>query len=412
MARSWAASTLASFESPTYRLLWYGTFLAFISFNMAGTAQNIVAFDLTGNNRAVGVVMFGQGLSMLVLNPFGGAIADRLNKRLLLILTQAIIGSIALANAILLQSNLLTVPLLAAGAFVTGSMFAFLVPTRTSMLGDIVPRSRIGNAMALVQVAGNFGRISAPFMAGLLISWSVVGAAGTYFIIAAMFVFVLAFMSRIPASPKREASPTSVLDDLRSGFGHVLDNKRLLHGILSHYSVTALGFCFFVLMPGFVKNVLERGTAEVGIMLGVSAVGGFIGSVVVASLADSKQGPTILKVVGALAAGGLIGVGLSPSRVLAMVFMFVAGGGLAAFQTLNNAVALYEAEPAYYGRVMGILQIAWGLLLVVSLPTGALADALGERAVLAGAGAALGTILFFLAIWERRIRRTAASPSS
>lgn len=402
-ARSWADSTLASFESPVYRLLWYGTFLAFISFNMAGTTQNIVAFDLTGNNRAVGTVMFGQGLAMLLLNPFGGAIADRLNKRLLLILTQAIIGGVSLAIAVLLQTDQLTIPLLAAGAFITGSMFSFLVPTRTSLLGDIVPKERIGNAMALVQVGGNFSRISAPFVAGLLLSWSLIGPAGTYFIIASVFVFVLLFMSKIPNLPARGNVHGTVLQDLMLGINHVASNPRLLHGIVSHYCLTALGFCFLVLMPGFVKNELGLGTAEVGAMLGMAAVGGLLGSIVVASLADSKIAPVVLKFVGLLGAAGLFGAGLSPSLVPAMALMLLAGAGVSAFQTLNNAIALQQAEPAYYGRVMGLMQVAWGLLLLVSLPTGALADWLGERTVLSGAGATLAVLLTVLSFWERRI---------
>ena len=335
---------------------------------MAGTAQNIVAFDLTGDNRAVGIVMFGQGLALLLLNPFGGAIADRINKRLSLILTQAIIGSVALTIAILLQADLLTIPLLALGAFITGSMFSFLVPTRTSLLGDIVPRERIGNAMALVQVGGNFGRITGPFLAGLLLSWSLIGAAGTYFIIASVFIFVLVFMSRIPVSPPRSGEHGTVLEDLRLGIRHVISRPRLLHGIVSHYFLTALGFCFFVLMPGFVKNELMLGTAEVGAMLGVAAIGGLLGSIIVASLADSKLATFVLRIAGLLAAGGLVGVGLAPTLAVATVFMFVAGGDVAAFQTLNNAMALHQAEPTYYGRVMGLLQVAWGFLMIVSLP--------------------------------------------
>ena len=406
-ARSWADSTLASFESPAYRLLWYGTFLGFVCFTMASTAQNIVAFDLTGDNRAVGTVMFGQGLAMLLLNPFGGAIADRLNKRVLLIVTQAILGGITLTIAILLQADLLTIPILAATAFVSGSMFAFLVPTRTSLIGDIVPSDRIGNAVVLVQVGGNFSRIAAPFLTGLLLSLSVIGPAGTYFIITGTFVFVLLFMSRIPASRSQEGGQGTVLDDLKLGIRHVLGNARLAHGIISHYCLTALGFCFFVLMPGFVKNELELGTAEVGAMLGVAAVGGLLGSIVVASLADSRSGTFVLRIVGFMAAAGLAGVGLSPGLAPALVFMLVAGAGTAAFQTLNNAIALRQADPAYYGRVMGLMQIAWGLLMLVSLPTGALADLAGERAVFSGAGATLAVVLFLLFAWERRISGSA-----
>ena len=81
--------------------------------------------------------------------------------------------------------------------------------------------------------------------------------------------------------------------------------------------------------------------------------------------------------------------------------------GIAAFQTLNNAVALKETEPAYYGRVMGLMQLAWGLINLMSLPVGILADVLGERVVLSGAGVSLVAVLAGLWLWERRIEAPA-----
>ena len=401
--QSWVSSTLAALDSPVYRVIWLGSFVGFLAFNMSGTAQSVVAFDLAGNNRAVGTVMFGQGTAMLLLNPFGGTIADRLNKRLLLIVTQTVIGGVILATAILLQTGLISIPLLALGAFTTGSMFAFLGPSRASILGDIVPHDRIGNAMALLQVAGNVGRICAPFLAGALLSWGFLGASGTYFVIASMFVFVLLFTSRIPNIRSHSSEGRSVFADMKLGIGHVRSRPRLLHGIVSYYFLTALGFSFFVLMPGFVKQELGRGTAEVGAMLGVAAAGGLLGSLIVASLADSKKASVYLRVAGAVGAAGLIAVGLAPGFLTAMLAMVFVGGGVAAFQTLNNSVALKETEPAYYGRVMGLMQVAWGLINLTSLPVGALADALGERTVLSGAGVGLLVVLASLSIWEGRI---------
>jgi MFS family permease len=390
-------------DSPVYRMLWLGSFLGFMAFNMSGTAQSVVAFDLTGNNSAVGTVMFGQGLAMLLLNPFGGTIADRLNKRLLLIVTQAVLGGVILATAVLLQTGQISILWLAIGAFTTGAMFAFLGPARASILGDVVPHDRIGNAMALLQVGGNVGRIVAPFVAGALLSWSLLGASGTYFVISAMVIFVMVFMSRIPEVAARSSEGRSVFADMKLGLAHVRSRPRLLHGIISYYFVTALGFSFFVLAPGFVKQELGQGTAGVGAMLGVAAMGGLAGSLVVASLADSRKASIYLRIAGIVGAGGLVAVGLAPGFLTAMLAMVFVGAGVAAFQTLNNSVALKETEPAYYGRVMGLMQLAWGLINLTSLPVGALADVLGERAVLSGAGVALLIVMAGLAMWERRI---------
>jgi MFS family permease len=401
--RVWASTTLAAFQFPVYRVVWLGSFIGFLAFNMSGVAQGVIAYDLTGNNRAVGTVMFGQGVAMLMLNPFGGAIADRFNKRFLIILTQTVIGGVILALAMLLLFERISIFWLAVGSFTTGAMFAILGPTRTALLADVVSPERIGNGMALLQVGGNFGRIVAPFLAGALLSIGFMGATGTYFVIAGMFVFVLVAMSQIPSSPPRGRSGTSVMDDARQGLRYARRNAGLLHSLVGYYAVTGLGYSFWVVMPGFVKDDLNAGTGGLGAILGFTAAGGLIGSIIVASLADSKRAALYLKFASALAAGALVAVGFAPGFIAAVAIMVLMGAGISAFQTLNNSVALRQTDPAFYGRVMGLMQIAWGLINLLSLPTGFIADRLGERAVLSGAGGILLLVLLLLALWEQRI---------
>ena len=410
-SRIWANTTLAAFQFPVYRIVWLGSFIGFLAFNMSGVAQGVIAYDLTGNNRAVGTVMFGQGVAMLLLNPFGGAIADRFNKRFLIIVTQTVIGGVILAMALLLLTDNISILWLAVGSFTTGAMFAILGPSRTALLADVVSSARIGNAMALLQVGGNFGRICAPFLAGALLSIAAIGATGTYFIIAAMFVVVLLTMSHIPSSPPRARSG-SVLQDARQGLAYARGNARLLHALVGYYAITALGYSFWVVMPGFVKGDLQSSTASLGAVLGVTAGGGLIGSIIVASLADSPRASLYLKVSSLLAATMLALAGFAPSLLALMLVMAFMGAGISAFQTLNNSVALRHADPAFYGRIMGLMQIAWGLINLFSLPTGFIADAVGERGVLVGAGLILLLLLLVMSAWEHRIDRAEAVASA
>lgn len=407
-SRVWANSTLAAFEFPIFRIVWLGSFIGFLAFNMSGVAQGVIAYDLTGNNRAVGTVMFGQGVAMLLLNPFGGAIADRFNKRFLIIATQTVIGSVILTMALLLLTDHISIAWLAIGSFATGAMFAILGPARAALLGDVVSGARIGNAMALLQVGGNFGRIVAPFLAGALLSVAIIGATGTYFIIASMFLIVLVTMSHIPSSPPR-ARQGSVLEDAKQGLAYARSNARLLHALIGYYAITGLGYSFWVVMPGYVKGDLHSSTASLGAVLGMTAAGGLIGSILVASLADSPRASLYLKVSSLLAATMLALAGFAPSLIVLMVVMAFMGAGISAFQTLNNSVALRHADPAFFGRIMGLMQIAWGLINLLSLPTGFIADAIGERGVLTGAGFILLVVLLLLSAWERRIDRTEAS---
>jgi MFS family permease len=398
----WVSTTFDALRIPAYRILWIGTLFSFVGFMMSMTAQNLVAFDLTGNNRAVGFVTFGQGIAMLALTPFGGAIADRVSKRFMLLICQGMIGVVMLVTGVLIAADAITVFFLAAGAFVIGMMFSFLGPTRTAYLGDIVDEERMGNALALTQVGMNATRIFGPFLAGGLMAWALVGSAGTYFVMAALFAIVVATLAKLPPS-RGSRRHSSMLRDIKLGLLHVRENPRLFQIVLGFIAVTVLGFPYLVVMPGFTQDVLGTGKAGFGIMIGVSAVGGLIASLVVAGLADSSKAPMLQLVASLLLGAALILTGLAPTFALALLTMVLVGAGGSAFQTLNNSLALKEADADYFGRVMSLMMLAWSFNGLIGLPVGFLADQVGERAVLVAMGAGVCVIVAVLALWRTRL---------
>jgi len=410
IASGWASSTLQSFQFSDYRLIWTGSLLAFTAFHMMITAQAVVAFDLTGDNRSVGAVLFGLGIAMLLLNPVGGAVTDRFSKRFLVLFTHVVIGAVALVTAVLLLFDALSVIYLAIGAFVLGSMFAFLGPTRTALVGDVVANEHVGNAMALLQVAQNVARVGGPFLAGTFLAWSLIGAAGTFFFIAAIFIFVIAAFSRLPPSKPRQASSESnVLSDVRLGIRHIVERPALLHTVTTFHLVTILGMVYMVLMPGFAKDVLGTGTAGIGVLFGVAAAGGLLLSLAVASLADSPRASYFMSLSGLGLGASLILLGFAPNFELAVLVMILVGGATGAFHTLSNALAMRLTSIEFFGRVIGLVYLAWGLNALMSLPYGLLADVVGERAVLSGVGAVLSLVVVLLFFWSRRLESASAS---
>jgi MFS family permease len=409
-SQNWFWTTFDALRIRQYRVLWLGTLFSFLAFMMSNTAQSIVAFDITGNNRAVGSVMFGQGIAMLVLTPFGGAIADRVSKRFLLLLCQGTIGLSMLAIGVLIATDSITVFFLAGGAFVTGMMFSFLGPTRTAYIGEIVPEERRGNALALTQVAMNFTRVFGPFAAAGLLAWSLVGSAGTYFILTIIFVFVVATLAQLPPSKGVERH-SSMLHDVRLGLRHVKHNPRLLQIVVGFILVTVVGFPYQVILPGFTQDALGTGKAGYGIMVGVSAIGGLFASLIVASLADSKTAIVLQLLAGFLLGAGLILTGIAPTFAVALLTMVVVGAGGSAFQTLNNSLALKEADPEYYGRVMSLMMMAWSFNGLIALPIGFAADLSGERTVLIAMGAAVCAFVAVLGLWRMRLEGQAEHPA-
>jgi MFS family permease len=364
----------------------------------------VVAFDLTGNNGAVGIVVFGQGLAQTFLNPISGALADRVSKRNLVLMCQAVAFATMLTVAIMIKTGHISILALGCASFVVGSMFAFNGPSRNALIGELVPRERLGNAIALIQVGGNFSRTAAPFVAGMLLSWELVGAAGTYFFMAIVMMLVLLTMNQVPPTPARvDTIKTSLFQDITVGWRYVTNRPRLLHCVVSFWMIVSLGFSNFVLMPGFSKQVLDAGTPGVGLLLGASAAGGIITSILVASMANSPDVQKLLTVSSAFLGLALIATGFAPTLIVAIACMALVGAGSAAFQCLNNVVGIRRSGPEFYGRVMAMMFVAWGLQALSGLPIGFAADAAGERAVLVGLGVLVLVATLILLVWERAI---------
>jgi predicted MFS family arabinose efflux permease len=395
----WSSSTFDSLSLPGYRILWLGGVFAFVAFFMSTTAQSVVAFDITGNNRAVGAVIFGQGLSMGLLAPFGGALADRLSKRTLLLTTQTFVGIVFVALGVLILTDNISVLALALGSFLVGMMFSLLGPTRQAYVGVLVPQERRGNAIAMTQVALNAGRVIGPFIAAGMLAWHIFGATGTYFAMGGMYFLAVATVAFLPRTEARAAGGPGVLEDIVVGFRYAANHPRLRALLLQFVLVWVAGFPFIAIMPAFVDDSLGSSTAVFGVLMGVMAIGGLVASLAVAPVADSPRAPVFMAFGSAGFGVTLVLTGISPNVLFAAVAVFLVGLTSGWYQTLNNAVVVREADAEYYGRVMSLTMMAFALALITALPAGLLADAVGERAALA----VLGTIVFSVVVVMRLV---------
>jgi len=397
-------------QLPVYRIVLFGSALAFISFNAWSPAQGVVAYELTGNNGAVGIVIFGQGVAMTILNPFSGALADRMSKRFLILACQIVAFVTMATTGVLVMLDLISIPLLALASFSVGTMFAFNGPARNALLGDLIPEERLGNAVALMQVGANFARTAAPFIAGALLAWEAVGATGTYFFMAGIMAIVIMTYRRLPPTPVRaNRNETSLMQDIRVGWQHVRKDPYLMHHIIAYHVVAMLGFGYVVLIPGFSINVLDSGNAGVGILLGAAAAGGVVTSLVATGFADSRHAGTLLHMATLGLGLSLVATGFAPNLLVAVLTMALVGGGSSAFQTLNNVVALQHSKAEFYGRVMGFMFMAWGFTNLAGLPVGFLADEFGERTLISGMGVSLCIATIFFVFWTRRIEKAQAA---
>lgn len=410
MVGRWWARTFESLQDHRFRILWIGTSLSFVAFMMSWTARSVVAFDLAGTNKAVGIVSLGSGLSMLIVGPMGGVLADRFSKRRLLLLGQSMVALVFLGIGVLILTDTITIVLLVVMTFAMGVAFSFTGPTRQAYVGELVPKAQLPNAAAVNQIPMTVSRVVSPLLAGVLIGIGAIGAGGTFLIMAGLFVFVLATLSRLPASRPREGPKRSVTADLLAGLAHVRSRPRLRLLVLSFILLVMLGFPYQTVMPALLENELGHPARDIGFLLGISAAGGVVAAMGVASLAGSRWAWPVMFGMGIIFGGSLLLLAVMPTYGAALAMMVVIGFGSTGFQMLNNALQMSETDPAYYGRVMSLTMLAWGSQGLTSLPYGVLADAVGERAAIATMGVAvLGLLAFSFSAWAAT-RRTPAAP--
>lgn len=407
----WFHKTFDSLRDRNLRILWIGTLVNFAAISMNQTAQGVVAFDLTGNSRAVGAVSLGMGLSMLFIAPLGGALADRVAKRAMLLICQAILGLTFFFIAFALYSDFISIPLLAGSAFISGMMFAMIRSVRNAYIGEVAPPEQRGNAVALGQLAMTVTQVSGPFLASILIGWSLFKAQGTYSLMGIFFTIGLITMLQLPKTkaPQKAAGAPNILQDTIGGMKYAYNHPEIRWVLGGFLLLTIVGNPYISLMPGYVNRELGESTAKLGMLLGVSAVGGFMISLVAASMADSARAPRLLFVCNVIFGLSLLGLAFAPNLPTAAVVMLFLGIGTSGFQVLNLAVALRAADVKYMGRIASLTMMAMSVSSLVALPMGWLADEVGDRPVIMAMGCAVLVVAFVLAGWRGAAGRKQAA---
>jgi len=397
--------TFAALAEPAFRTMWAGTWASYVPFFMANVVNGVVAFQLAHTNRAVGSVVFAQGLAMAALSPLGGAGADRWPKRRVLALTQTAAGAVFGAFALGLALQQLSIAGMAVGGFVIGVAVSFLGPARQALSAELVEPSLRGNAVSLNQVPLTGAQVLGPALAGLMLQTSF-AAIGAYALMAGFYAAAILSLAALPPSRVRaDARETHVLADLRDGVRYVASHPQLRLLVLYFVSVIVTGLSYVTLLPGLVEHALGRSADAVPTLFLTSALGGLAVTFVTARSADSERTLPLFIAMPFVFAAGLLALAAAPSYRGAVLAMLLVGAGFSGFQTLNAAVIVRSTEPAYFGRVFSLSMLAFAGVSLVSLPVGLLADAIGERATLALLAAVMLAIASATSLRLRRAPR-------
>jgi MFS family permease len=345
------SSVFAALRHRDFRLFLGGQLVSQSGTWVQTVAQGWLVLQLTNSAFAVGLVTALGSLPILLLTLYGGVVADRVDKRRLVIVLQSLMLCEALALAVLTHQGWITVHLVMALASFYGLLSAFEVPTRQALVSEIVGRDDLMNAIALNSSAFNVARVIGPSIAGALIA--TVGLAACFYLNAASYLAVIVGLVlmrvRRPAIPSRAPA----LGALKEGFGYIFGNRwpRALVTIVAGFSV--FGSSFLPMMPVFARDVLGLDADGYGAIVSAIGLGAAVGAIGMAATGSRiRRGYVVIgsfALFGVLLAGGGSVTGFWPALAV-----FTGAGCLMAVNgILANTMLQLEAPDRLRGRVMG-----------------------------------------------------------
>jgi MFS family permease len=374
-------ATFKAFEVPNYRRYFAGQAISLSGTWMQMAAQAWLVLTLTGSATTLGLIVALQTLPILLLGPYGGVIADRVDKRRTMIFLQAMMGLQALALGILTVTGEVKVWQIGALAALLGLNNAFENPARQSFMLEMVGSEHLRNAVSLNSVLVNVARTIGPALAGILIA--TVGEGVCFLVNAASFVAVIASLATLDRSAIHPSPPAGRgPGQLREGLRYVRSERELAIPLLMMALVGTLAYEFQVTLPVMARQGLHVGATGYGFMTAAMGAGAVVGGLLVAAVGRTGLRPLVLA---AGAFGTVIALAaLAPSLPIELVALALVGWASISFMATGNSTLQLSADPSMRGRVMSL----WFVAFQGSTPIGG--PFVGWVMVWAGARAGLG----------------------
>lgn len=404
-SRTAAGGVFASLSISQYRRYLLSFFGSGYAFQNQNAVRGWLAFELTGEALSIGAVLAASGVAQAVAAPIGGVLADRFDRKRLMIGMQAIILVVAVFIGILVVTDAIRVWHLYATAAVSGFAMSIHMPSRQAFVYDIVGGRHIANAIALNAGLNNSMRLIGPAVAGVVIAFFGIGTA--YFMTAAAYVLsitvLLVFIG--PTNQQFRVDPQSPLRDFREGLRYLWGRRTIFWLVILGLGASTLGLPYRDMMPAFAVDALGQDAKGWGLLLSMAGLGALIGSVVIAATADSvRKGPVILWV--GVVWGALFALmAIAPNMPVAILFLLGLGATSTAFNTLINISIQTNVEDAFRGRMLSFYMLTFSVHPMGALAIGALADAIGIRQALFGAGLVMLAFALVMSVTRRDIRR-------
>jgi MFS family permease len=394
--RSKFNDTIRSLRHRNFQLFFSGQLISLIGTWMQNVAQSWLVYRLTGSSLLLGTVSFAGQIPVFPMAPIAGMVADRWNRRTIVIITQTASMILAFILAALTLTNRITVWEIVALAAALGTVNAFDIPARQSFLVEMVGRDDLMNAIALNSSIFNSARIIGPAIAGLLVAG--IGEGWCFFANAVSYIAVIIglFMMKIPVR-QAERAIKSAFDHIAEGFRFVRKTAPIRSLMLMLGLVSLVGMPYTVLMPVFAKNILHGDATTLGVLGSAAGIGALVGALTLASRTRVQGLGSWVWMACTSFGTFLIFFSFSHRYALSVLLLVPVGFSLMTQMGATNTLVQSMVPDRLRGRTMAVYSMMFmGMSPLGAILAGAAADKIGApmTVALGGVMAIAGAIAF------------------
>jgi predicted MFS family arabinose efflux permease len=396
--RSARPSPFRALRHRDFRLLWTGLAVSAVGTWMQIVALSLLVLQIThGSGVALGAVSLVQAGSFLLLALLGGSVADRFDKRRLLLLTQSLMMGFAILLGVLTATGAIRFWMILLIAFGSSATLSFDQPSRNALITSLVPEENLMNAVSLQSAVFNGASVLGPSLAGLTLTR--IGYSGNFFLNAASYLAVLAALLCLRSSTRHGTTKLRLrlLDSLREAIQYIRKDAVLPSVVPAYGALLFFGPSAALALPLFTKEVLRAGPTQLGVLFSAIGAGTVVGALIVASLHDIPYQARL--VFGSILVWmvALAVFGLSESLRVAVPALFLMGASQNAAGATTITLLQTRVPPDMRGRAMSL-----NTLLIMCIrplgdfPAGAAMDRLGFRPAILVASSLVGLVLLGL----------------
>ncbi|MEQ8221357.1 MAG: MFS transporter [Candidatus Eremiobacterota bacterium] len=402
--QSTAKLVFRSLGNRNYLLFFIGQGISLIGTWFQFTAMSWLIYRLTASSFLLGVVSFTGQFPAFILSPFAGVIADRINRKNVLIITQALYMVQSLILALLVLNNSITIWQVILLSLLAGIISGFDMTVRNSFVSDMVEnKEHLGNAIALNSSLFNLARLIGPTVAGLVISMA--GEGLCFLINSISFLsIILALLAMKINRAGRDTKKLEFFQGIKDGFSYAFDSVPIKMTLFLTGIISLTVMPYGVIMPVFAKEIFHGGPQTLGFLMSASGLGAFAGALAIASKETSRGFEKLISTGAFISGISLAALAFSSNFYISMVLIFLTGFGMIIFFTSSNTLVQTTAEEHMCGRVMSLYTMSFmGTMPLGSIFAGSLSQKIGVQytVLIGGLSCLIGALIFIMELRKK-----------